>query len=92
MVTRRRLTLSSPKYGISGNVLSTSCRIVFRSSRWANQAFHGLLPSKLNGSHSPRKVLELGPAWVEGSCSLPPEQSAAHRPSGATRYRRRREA
>jgi hypothetical protein len=87
------------------HVLSTSCRIVALRSRCANQVFHGLClfsypspfsltsPSRLRGSQpSPPPAPPTPPRTTAPCVSIPspPEQSAAHRPSGATRYRLRK--
>lgn len=87
---------------MSGNVRSTSCLIVARSSVWANQVFQGDDVDSDKGSQPslgcegeprtgeaiPREVWRT--EEVEVSDSSNPEQSEAHRPSGAIRYRRLR--
>lgn len=87
---------------MSGNVRSTSCLIVARSSVWANQVFQGEDVDNDNGSQPSLGCK--GESWtgeailgevrwvgeVGESDSSNPEQSEAHRPSGAIRYRRLR--
>lgn len=87
---------------MSGNVRSTSCLIVARSSVWANQVFQGDDVDSDKGSQPSLGCN--GEPWVgetilreiwraeevEWSDSSNPEQSEAHRPSGAIRYPRLR--